>query len=384
MMKNTVQALVLAAGRSRRFNTTRSKLLEPICGQAMILYPVKLLQNLGLKTSLIVGYQREQLLELLQQPAHHLAQAPVDWIVQTQQLGTGHALLCAQAQLTYDHILVLNGDVPLISAELLQRLYEQHLSQQAAISFVIAHNLDPELQTLGKVLTIDQQIKIIEAKDFAQQRAYYEQFVTADTCINAGIYLIKRDFLLATLTQLSASTASGELYITDLVNHASAQGLPVATVLENMDAVRGVNTLRELWIVEQIKRAEIINYWLSQGVRFQAPQTTHLDLAVTLAPDSVIGAGVEIYGASQIGQGVQLGAYCIVTDSQIAAHSVLPPFTYLKNSRVDQTVKLPPFTALIDQIPPLKKSKRIGKQPRLRKHQAVFTAAQKLDDSLQP
>lgn len=348
MIKNKLQAIILAAGKSSRFKSNKSKLLEKICGQAMILYPVKLLEQLAIKTTLVVGYQKEQIIDLLEKYRatkyshnnnnNNLNSQNLEFITQEQQLGTGHALLCTQASWDQEHILILNGDVPLISADLIAQLYQKHLANQAAVSFVIAHNIDPMINSLGKILKINQQIKIIEAKDYAQNKAYY-QSVTNSTnpdedgcCINVGIYLFKTSFLQDSIQKLQKSSVTGEIYITDLVNLASEQNLTVNTVTGPFDNLRGINTMRELWIAEQLKRAEIINYWMDHGVRFFAPQNTHVDLDVTIGAGSYIGAGVELYGATTLGQNCHIASTCIIEDSVLADNTDLKPFSYLQNN----------------------------------------------------
>lgn len=398
MIKNKLQAIILAAGKSSRFKSNKSKLLEKICGQAMILYPVKLLEQLAIKTTLVVGYQKEQIISLLENYQAtkklntnnlNLENLNLEFITQEQQLGTGHALLCTKQNWDKEHILILNGDVPLISADLIEQLYQKHLTNQAAVSFVIAHNIDPAINSLGKILKINQQIKIIEAKDYQQNKAYYQSVTSATNpdedgcCINVGIYLFKTSFLRDSIEKLQKSSVTGELYITDLVNLASEQNLTVNTITGPFDTLRGINTMRELWIAEQLKRAEVINYWMDHGVRFFAPQNTHVDLDVTIGAGSYIGAGVELYGATKLGQNCHIASTCIIENSVLTDNTDLKPFSYLQNNNINN-LNLNSKT----KISHTKKSKSISKTKPANKQpenqlDKNFVAAKKTDNIYQ-
>ncbi len=393
MIKNQLQAVILAAGKSTRFKSNKSKLLEKICGQAMILYPVKLLEQLATKITLVVGYQKEQLTDLLEKyqaaknsNSLNSQKLNLEFVTQAQQLGTGHALLCTQDNWDSEHILILNGDVPLISADLIEKLYQQHLADQATVSFVIAHNIDPTINTLGKILKINQQIKIIEAKDYAQNQAYYQSATDPDTdgcCINVGIYLFKTSFLRDNIQKLQSSSVTGELYITDLVNLASEQNLKVSTITGPFDTLRGINTMYELGIAEQLKRAEIINYWMDHGVRFSMPQNTHIDLDVSIGAGSYIGAGVEIHGNSKIGQACNIASFCIIEDSVLADQTELKPFSYLQKNNY-HNLNLGSKT----KLSLTKKTRTINKNKTVNKHQKDqlgdnFVAAKKTDNIYQ-
>src|SRR5580692_4726335 len=115
VMKNNIQAIVLAAGKASRFNTHKTKLAEPICGQPMILFITTLLEKLGIHTTLVIGHEKEIIKDIVKQ--RHGESIP--FIVQEQQLGTGHALACTASEWKKEHILVINGDMPLITEQVL-------------------------------------------------------------------------------------------------------------------------------------------------------------------------------------------------------------------------------------------------------------------------
>jgi len=331
-----LQAIILAAGKSSRFNTGKTKLVEKICGQEMIAYPISLLEQLTIPITVVVGFQKE----LVQETISQYSKTPVQFITQVEQLGTGHAVQCTRSMWDRDHILILNGDMPLITQEIITGLYHQHIQTQSAVTFVTSHNPDPSNGAYGRVITKDGKIEIVEAKDF-----------TGDSndhcCINAGIYLMRRDFLQATIDELNTQNASREFYLTDLIGIATQKGLMVSTVAAPFDRVRGINTFQELWAAEQIKKSELIKYWMDRGVRFSGAQMVHIDLNVTIGAGTYIGCGVHLLYGTKVGRNCKIDefsslentvahdnvvvhAHSIVKDSILGANSQIGPFAYIR------------------------------------------------------
>ena len=151
--------------------------------------------------------------------------------------------------------------MPLITKDIIESLYHQHMATNAAVSFVIAHNNDPALEGYGRIIRTGKHVEIVEAKEFKGDPEEH-------CCINAGIYLVRRDFFEQSIDELEVNAVSHEFYITDLIKNASQKHLTVTTVPAPFDRVRGINTFQELWAAEQIKRAELIRYWMEHGVRF--------------------------------------------------------------------------------------------------------------------
>ena len=131
-----LQAIVRAPGKATRFKSERSKLFEKICGQKMILYSTQLLENLNIPTTAIIGYQKKSLQKSITDYHHDR----INFITQDNQHGTGHALLCSRNHWHAEHILIMNGDIPLITNEIIETLYKKHIASKAAISFVTAHS----------------------------------------------------------------------------------------------------------------------------------------------------------------------------------------------------------------------------------------------------
>jgi bifunctional UDP-N-acetylglucosamine pyrophosphorylase/glucosamine-1-phosphate N-acetyltransferase len=333
-MKN-IQAIVLAAGKSTRFNTGSSKLIQKMCGQEMVLYSTKLFAQLNIPATLVVGYQKEDVMNAVTQ--HH--GKTVTFVTQEEQLGTGHAVLCTKEQWVAEHLLIMNGDMPLVTQDIIEQLYAKHMATGAVMSFVVSHSSDPAGYSYGRVIENNGTIQIVEAKHFDGD--------PHEHCfVNAGIYILNRVFLEQAIQDIKRNEKSKEFYLTDLVKIASDQKKTVTTTLAPFDLIRGVNDLQELWAAEQIKRSELIRYWMHRGVRFIMPQAIHLDVNISIGAGTTIGGGVHLYGTSSIGKNCSIGAFssltnvtigdataihphCVISDATIGAHAQVGPFAHI-------------------------------------------------------
>lgn len=334
MINNDLQAIVLAAGKSKRFNTLTSKLVEKLCGQEMVLHVTSALQKLNIPTTVVVGHQKELVESVIRK--HH-ANA-IKFVIQDKQEGTGHAIACCRSTWNKDLILVMNGDMPLVNSELIELLYKKHRESKATMSLAVAYDTDPS-GAYGRIVQKDNSLSIIEAKEFAYNIEDYP-------FINAGVYLFDRTFLESAIGSIERNQQSNEFYITDLVKIASDQNKIINPVTVALDRVRGINTLKELATAEQILRSEIISGWMNHGVRFSMPQTVHVDMHVAIGAGTIIEAGVQLFGATQIGKQCRIGCFsclhnacvqdqvtihshCVVEDAEISAQSCIGPFAYV-------------------------------------------------------
>ncbi|HSC25306.1 MAG TPA: bifunctional UDP-N-acetylglucosamine diphosphorylase/glucosamine-1-phosphate N-acetyltransferase GlmU [Candidatus Babeliales bacterium] len=337
-MNDNLQAIILAAGKSTRFNTEKTKLAETICGQAMILFSTKLMATLHIPTTVVVGYQQEIIKKIIF--AEH--NDTITCAVQEEQNGTGHALACTQELWNNDYILVMNGDMPLVTVTIIKSLYDEHIKSGAAISFVTACITHSQEQSYGRVVVADNCISIIEAKDFIGN-------LEENYLINAGIYIITKKFLKNYISTLNDNNANKEFYITDLVKIASDNGYIVTTTKASFDDICGINTFEELSTIEQIKRLEIIKHWMKQGVRFSHPHQTHVDTTVIIGQGSYIGTAVQLRGNTIIGKNctiaefsslnnvilendVTIHSHCVIEDSYIESHADIGPFAHLRSN----------------------------------------------------
>ncbi len=337
-MKSTIeqlgiQAIVLSAGKSTRFKTKKTKLLFNICGRSMILYPLKALEALHIPMSVVLGYQADAVRQEIES-----AQVPgVDFVVQEEQLGTGHAVACTQSLWTENDILIMCGDTPLVPKELLYSLIKQHQENKAAITFCTTMVIDPS--GYGRVLEKDGKLEIIEEKNCTNDQRSINR-------INAGIYVMTKNFLVNSINKLKENAETGEIYLVDLIKMACDDNLPVDTYSVPFDDVRGVNTLQELWSVEQIKRSEFIKHWMARGVRFELAQSIHIDINVEIAPGSFIGTGVHLLGDTKIGEECTIGAFSILENTTLDDNVTIFSHSIIQDSVIGKNVQVGPFARI--------------------------------------
>ena len=338
MITHSLQAIILAAGRSSRFGTETSKLSTTLCGQPMIVYPAKLCVSLKIPMTFIVGHQHEQIKDILISAAI----PEVTFSLQSEPKGTGHALLCSKEHWHSEYLLVMNGDMPLVSKEIIVKLIEKQKETDAPIVFVTAYNADPAVSGYGKVIAKEGKVVIVEAKD-AQGDLKNEHN------INAGVYLFKRSCIEALAAELKPSPVTGELYITDFIALANNAGYKVETVSGSFDLLRGINTLKELWVAEHIKRSQLITHHMDSGVRFSMPQTVHLDLDVEIGSGSSIGAGVQLRSGTKIGKNCTIDAFTIIEKSTLLDGVTVLSNSLISDSVIEQEAQVGPFAHVRNQ-----------------------------------
>ncbi|QQR53869.1 bifunctional UDP-N-acetylglucosamine diphosphorylase/glucosamine-1-phosphate N-acetyltransferase GlmU [bacterium] len=336
-MHHSMQAIILAAGKSQRFKRELSKLLEPLCGRPLITYQASLFANMNIETTFVVGYQKEAVEKAIIQAKVRHAQ----FVVQAEQKGTGHALACTEKLWKKDHILVCNGDMPLITPTIIENLYKKHIENNATVSIVTAHDAF-QAEGYGRVIKKDHGVRIIETKDTHLDPQEF-------CCVNAGIYLFEKAFLQNVISTLPQNQISGEYYITELVNSATELQHKVITIDAPFDSIRGVNTLEQLWAVEQIKRSELIRMHMNNGVRFLMPQTTHVDANVIIGQGCTIATGVQLTGMTSIETNCTVGPFATIHESTIEHDVTIKAHSVIEQCHVKQYAKVGPFAYLRDE-----------------------------------
>jgi bifunctional UDP-N-acetylglucosamine pyrophosphorylase/glucosamine-1-phosphate N-acetyltransferase len=337
MEYKSLQAVVLAAGRATRFKTAKSKQLFMLCGQPMILYPLSMLERLKVPITLVLGYQAEKIRGAIEKAGI----SGVTSILQPEVRGTGDAVLCSRQTWDADNILILNGDLPLLTSTTVTQLYEKRRKANATISFLTMHAFDPT--GYGRVIQNDTLWRIVEEKECTNEQRKVNH-------VNSGVYLIRRCFLDDAIQQLKANSITGEIHLPDLIYLACKAGLTVRPISVPFDVVRGVNTLQDLWEVEQIKRAELIKNYMAQGVRFVLPQTVHIDASVTISEDSCIGAGVQLLQNTHIGKNCHIDAYSVISNSKIGDNTRIYSHSVIHDSNLGSSVQVGPFARLRENV----------------------------------
>ena len=234
-MTQSIIAVILAAGKGTRMKSARAKVLHEVFFRPMIHHVAEaVLKTVITRCAVVVGHQSHKVL-------NSLAAYPIIPVVQEEQRGTGHAVLCAEAACgEAEHVMILCGDTPLIQAATLQAMISAHQQQQATLTLMTT--LLDQPFGYGRILSDDQgKIQaIIEEKDASEEQRQIRE-------INAGIYLVDRKFLFHALRQIGTNNSQGEVYLTDIVAIANREGLAVQEFvhLPALD-ILGVNSRVEL------------------------------------------------------------------------------------------------------------------------------------------
>ncbi len=337
-MPENLQAVLLAGGKSIRFNTEKTKLTEKICGKEMILYPVELLQRMNIPTTMVVGFQKEKVLELLTK--HNIKNIMI--ATQEEELGTGHAVAVSKSFWNKDHILIINGDIPLMTSDVIQKLYNKHVKTDADISFATAHSADDVNDSYCRIVINDNKIRVIERRDENID-------MDAQCCISVGIYIMKKNFLEAHIDKLSKSSFTGEYYLPELIQIASNNNCKIVTTPVSFDLARGVNTLAELWVVEHIKHSQLVSYWMNHGVRFAISLNVMIDCDVIIEPGVYIGSAVHLLGKSIIKKNANIGAFAYIKNSIIEENAKVKSHTVIIQSTIKENEIVPSFTQISHQ-----------------------------------
>src|SRR5919109_342522 len=326
--------VILAAGEGKRMRSRQPKVLHELCGRPLITYPLRLARTLSDRIVLVVGPDAEGIATICGDG--------VAIVEQRERLGTGHAVLQArpECQSATGPILVLPGDMPLLSVETVERLVGHHTATGAAATILTAVVERPH--GYGRVLRQGGRVKrIVEDRDATDDEKRVGE-------INTSVYCFDGRRFWSALERVKPENDQGEYYLTDVIGLlAKAGGRIEALAVGDPDEALGVNDRKQLAALAGIQRRRILDRHMLAGVTILDPATTYIDDTVTIGADTVIyphviievaseiggdcviGAGCHIR-ATQIGERVQLKPYCVMTESVVEDEAVLGPFCHLR------------------------------------------------------
>lgn len=294
----TTMAVILAAGKSTRMKSDLPKVLHPICGRPMIEYVLDSARAAGAQQLIVIVGHRADLVQAALQ--HH---SDVVFAHQTEQKGTGHAVMMAESHLqnVEGDVLVLAGDTPLLKGDSLRALLELRSSQQAAC--VIGTADTPNNHGLGRVVRNDNGAftAIVEQKDASPEQQ-------AITEINTGCYAFDTQLLLRALKQLQPNNSQAEYYLTDAPSILQADGHRVEACCSlTLEEALGVNTRVQLAEARTAIQQEILRELMLSGVTVEVPEQTIIDYGVQIGRDSVIRPYTIIERGTVIGERCTVG-----------------------------------------------------------------------------
>ena len=331
-----VHVAILAAGKGTRMKSALPKVLHRVAGRPMIEHVLASAAVLAPRSIIIVvGHEADAM-------QHALSEHPgLTVVVQEPQLGTGHALQSIEPALAgaTGTLVLLSGDVPLLSANTLQRLLDRHASTSAAATVVTAVVEDPH--GYGRIVRSGEQIaRIVEETDAtSEERAIRE--------INSGIYAFALKGLFERAHALRPKNAQGEYYVTDLVALFRRDGGAVeAVIVVNPDEIRGINSRGQLAEVSRIVRSQKTDALMAAGVTIEDPATAYIDRDVAIGADTILHPGVSIEGRTTIGAGCDIHSGVRIVDSQIGDRVTVFNHCVLTNARVANDARIGPFAHL--------------------------------------
>ena len=342
-MKNTeIAAIILAAGLGKRMKSDIPKVLHTVAGRPMPFYPIEVVKSLGVeKVVVIVGHKAEEVTKVLNSELQ-TPNSELIYVKQEPQLGTGHAVLCAEDNLKSwkGNILILSGDVPLITRETILGLLDLHTKKKAVISFISAIVKDPAgygRVVRGKKNTV---LKIVEDKDASQREKRISE-------INTGIYFVDAAFLFSGIKRIKKENAQGEYYLPDLIKMAVKQKERVAALTHiNAAEVMGINNRIELSEANEVMRERINNELMLSGVTMLNPENIYIHNGVKIGKDTVIYPNAFLEGSAEIGERCVIEEGCKIINSAIGDGSVIKSHSVIESSQVGQNVSIGPFARL--------------------------------------
>lgn len=317
----TNYAIILAAGKGTRMKSDLPKVMHKVAGITMLEHVFRSVSAIKPEKNVtVIGHKADLVREVLEGKSA--------FVLQTEQLGTGHAVMMAEAELSglEGQTLVIAGDTPLITGDSLVNLIDHHVKHKNVATILTAEADNPF--GYGRIIRDKHGdvTKIVEQKDATD----FEQLVKE---INTGTYVFDNKRLFEALKNITTDNAQGEYYLTDVISIFKEAGEKVgAYKLRDFDESLGVNDRVALATAEKVMRQRINTQHMINGVSFTNPETAYIDVDVELAPEVVVEANVTLKGKTQIGQATVLTNGTYIVDSTVGANAIIT------NSMIEESV----------------------------------------------
>ena len=311
MSSQPLSIVILAAGKGSRMKSSRAKVLHPLSGKPMLYHVVKAAKAVSDDVTVVVAHQKEEVIGTVGTLFDEIAFAVQDL---ENFPGTGGALMGVHPR--HEKVLVLNGDMPLVTAEAL----EGFLHTDADIVMSIFDLEDPS--GYGRVVLSDAGVeRIVEEKDATEEEKKIPH-------VNAGVYCFSREVLEAFLPRLSNHNAQGEYYLTDIVAMAREEHRSIVPLLIDEAHFKGVNSKADLEAADVLMQRRIKTAWMKAGVTMQLAETIYIEEGVTFEGECTVENGVRITGDSRIVSS-HVKAHSVVEDA-VLEHSDCGPMAHLR------------------------------------------------------
>ena len=337
-MENDIIAIVMAAGKGTRMKSKNSKLVQKIYGKEIVKRAVENAQKAGVKDIVaVVGYKKEEVMKVLGDD--------IKYVFQDEMLGTGHAVMQAKEYLKgkKGKVLVLNGDVPLIRPETLNKLIEKSIENKEYATLLTAIYDDPT--GYGRIVRDEGgNIEgIVEEKDTTPEQKKIKE-------INAGIYCFDIEALLKALEKVTPNNKQGEYYITDVIQIMNDSGLKTGAVLvEDNTEILGINDRIQLGILTKVLQMRINTELMKNGVTIEDTNTTYIYDDVEIGMDTVIHPNTTIKSGVTIGEDCEIGPNSYIREGcKLANHVKIGSFVEIKKAIIGEGTKVPHLSYMGD------------------------------------
>jgi len=332
---------IMAAGKGTRLKSRHPKVLHQIAGKPLLEYVIEAAAQIVPVNDIyaIIGHEADLVRETLQHTG-------VNFVLQKEQRGTGHAIMIARAPLSeYDHFIVLSGDVPLIRPETIRELRDFHLKHNAAMTLLAAVPPDPTgygrvIRKLNKGKPTEIVTAIVEQKSLTPAQMKFRE-------MNAGVYSFSTSSLFANIDKLTTENAHRELYLTDMAAILSREGeRVVAVTTPDFNQVLGINNRTELARLDALLREHKCAELMDSGVTIYRPETCVIDAGVQIESDTVIEPFVQLLGNTRIGTESRIRSYSVINNSQIADRVLVRPGSIIDESKIAAGAVIGPYSHL--------------------------------------
>ena len=340
-MTKTFAIVILAAGKGTRLKSRRPKVLHEIGGKPLLAHVVAAASKVVPAENIfaIIGHEADAVRAALESSG-------ISFVLQREQRGTGHAMMEAAGALKgFEHVLVLSGDVPLITEETIARVRDFHLDRGAAMTILTAEPADPT--GYGRIFRkqdngadTDEVERIVEQKSLQNNEAGQRE-------INSGIYAFAIGPLYAQIGKIGTDNAHGEYYLTDIVPLLDKAGEKVVALrAKDSSEVLGVNTRLELAELDAELRAKKARALMLAGTTIFRPETCDIDADVEIGTDTVIEPFVQLIGKTKIGSDCRIRSYSVISNCELGDKVLIRPGCMLEDSIVRDGAELGPYSHL--------------------------------------
>jgi bifunctional UDP-N-acetylglucosamine pyrophosphorylase/glucosamine-1-phosphate N-acetyltransferase len=335
-MKENITVVILAAGLGTRMKSKKAKVLHEAGGDTLLNNVIRAALHVAPADRIVavVGHQAQQVRESVRLPGIRFAE-------QTEQKGTGHAVLCARESVEEGdgYLLILNGDGPLLKPATLDRLLD-HSAEAAGGCLVTTEVVDPT--GYGRIVRDPSGMiaAVVEQKAASPEQVKIRE-------INPGVYCFRADLFWRYCGEITPNNAAQEYYLTDMVDILTRHGYPILPLLvEDETELLGINTRVELAVADKILRARKANELMLSGVTIENPESVSIDVDVQVGEDSIIEPGAQLRGATRIGSGCRIGVGSVLRDCEVANGATILPYVIAEASSIGAGAFVGPFARL--------------------------------------